>query len=119
MNHTHRRSSLSEALAIALGLFLAAVAAGCAGDVADPTPDLPITLELDERDEAALDAAGAADPCECTTEACMTSWIEQEVGCDVCVVVMCDGIPVHGCNLCETAPSGSPSLTVHPKPSAI
>ncbi|HUP21323.1 MAG TPA: hypothetical protein VNB06_00105 [Thermoanaerobaculia bacterium] len=42
------------------------------------------------------------DPCTCTGEACLRSWVEANIGCDVCAVFVCDGaLGPHACNSCN------------------
>jgi hypothetical protein len=63
-----------------------------------------------ENDAIAVEAAG--DVCECTTNACVTAWIEQRMGCGVCAHMVCDDDMVGGCVPCadtgeDAAPSGA------------
>ena len=42
------------------------------------------------------------DPCECVTPACLDSWAQRNLGCNVCVSLYCDGVPgAHVCSGCD------------------
>lgn len=40
------------------------------------------------------------DPCACHTPACLQEWVDSNLGCDVCAVVVCGDDISHICNLC-------------------
>ena len=40
-------------------------------------------------------------PCDCTTDACLTSWVDTHFGCGVCVSFQCDNLFQHACNRCD------------------
>jgi hypothetical protein len=54
-----------------------------------------------ENEAIAVEAAG--DVCECTTNACVTQWIEQRMGCGLCAHMVCDDGMVGGCVPCADA----------------
>ena len=40
-------------------------------------------------------------PCNCDGPICVESWVEDNLGCNVCAVFLCDGAPtVHACHVC-------------------
>lgn len=59
--------------------------------------------------EAALDGAVEPNPtaCDCTDDSCMVDWIADNMGCGVCVTLVCgEGPNVGGCLPCaEPTPS--------------
>ncbi len=45
---------------------------------------------------------GDNGPCSCDGPACVQTWVDQNLGCDICAVFVCDGSPnVHACSHCE------------------
>lgn len=47
------------------------------------------------------------DPCDCATEACIDTWVDHNLGCNVCVVLYCDGHPSgHACSDCTPTVNG-------------
>lgn len=58
---------------------------------AHTTPDPQAALSAPEAiDELFLGAADSA-VCECADAECATAWIEENLGCGVCVLAICDG----------------------------
>jgi hypothetical protein len=42
------------------------------------------------------------DPCSCEGDKCLEDWVDQNVGCDVCVVFTCgDNYYPHSCHTCQ------------------
>jgi len=41
------------------------------------------------------------DPCECLSDACLEQWANANLGCSVCVTLVCPGITHHACTTCE------------------
>lgn len=53
---------------------------------------------------AAAEEEPGAGPCSCETAACLQEWADLNLGCDVCVSVVCDGEPgPHVCHACAPA----------------
>lgn len=49
------------------------------------------------------------DPCDCATDACLDSWVDRNLGCDVCVVLYCDEHPAgHVCSDCSASAINAP-----------
>lgn len=47
---------------------------------------------------------GVIDPCACSTSACLDSWVNHNLGCNVCVVLYCGDHPArHVCSDCSGA----------------
>ena len=45
--------------------------------------------------------SGTPDACACTTEDCVANWIDDNLGCDICVLFTCGDEPfAAGCNAC-------------------
>jgi hypothetical protein len=65
-----------------------------------------------ENDTIAVEAAG--DVCECTSNACVTAWIEQRMGCGVCAHMVCDEGTVGGCVPCADADLDEPRAAKQP-----
>lgn len=63
----------------------------------DVSQELGFTTELD-----AQMVEDYGDICECSTQECLDLWVEQTIGCDVCVFVECDGTRRDGvCVTCD------------------
>jgi hypothetical protein len=44
------------------------------------------------------------DPCQCNSQACVDSWVDENLGCNVCISLYCDGQPSgHICSQCAIA----------------
>jgi hypothetical protein len=75
---------------------------------------------IDGDDELPIDTAAAASPvfhhelieqyyapqsafgiCNCTTDACLDTWADQQAGCGYCMVFLCDSQPQHVCIPCD------------------
>ncbi len=40
--------------------------------------------------------------CGCTTNQCAQDWLDDNVGCDLCITVICeDGSQTGGCSFCD------------------
>jgi hypothetical protein len=95
-----------------MALFL--MTAACGADDHEVPPALAAaaaetgfpTLEI-EPDELVevLDTTSPGGVCECTTAACRAAWVEEYIGCDVCVLLRCSP-DVGVCTFCtrEAAP---------------
>lgn len=47
------------------------------------------------------------NPCDCQTFGCIDNWAETNLGCDICVTLVCDGSPVsHACHHCGDGGGG-------------
>lgn len=56
---------------------------------------------------AAAEEQPGEGPCSCETPDCLQEWADLNLGCDVCVSVVCDGEPgAHVCHSC--APADAP-----------
>jgi hypothetical protein len=45
--------------------------------------------------------SGTPDACECATEDCVANWIDENLGCNICVLFTCGDEPyAAGCNAC-------------------
>jgi hypothetical protein len=46
--------------------------------------------------------AVVTDPCQCNSQACVDSWVDDNLGCNVCISLYCDGEPGgHVCAQCS------------------
>ena len=45
------------------------------------------------------------DPCSCASEDCLGDWIDAQLGCNVCVVLMCGEVK-HACSVCRLRERG-------------
>jgi hypothetical protein len=92
---------------IAMTLVFCLMAAACGADDLDDPGEFATatgagfpTLEIGpDFFEEVLDA-GAAGVCQCATAACLAAWVEEHIGCDVCVVLGCSP-SVGVCTFCE------------------
>ena len=109
---------------LAPALLAFACLPACADGVADPgglgpirgpvptcddttleSPDLEhvdVRLPEDNLPHPFAPEAAGDDACACETNECVVEWIEEHVGCDVCVTLVCDDGPIGGCVRCET-----------------
>lgn len=54
-----------------------------------------------------VDDSGA-NVCDCTTGDCVVNWINDNIGCQVCVSFQCNLGSVHACNPCDESIEPSP-----------
>lgn len=108
---------------LAPALLAFACLPACADGVADPGGLGPIRGTVETCDDATLESPdlehvnvplpdasptypfapeAAGDVCACETSDCVTDWIEEHVGCDVCVTLVCDDGPTGGCVRCPS-----------------
>jgi hypothetical protein len=73
-----------------------------------PAPSRPVTPTGAAPDVRIPDSEPAAEPpaaCLCPDDACVRTWIETEMGCDVCVLLVCgDDDHRGGCVACPPLP---------------
>lgn len=67
--------------------------------IIDPTAALQVYQH--ELDEQYLVQQNAFTVCDCTTEACLAAWADQQAGCGYCVVFLCEDQPQHVCIPCD------------------
>jgi hypothetical protein len=70
--------------------------------VDDTRPNFPDqqTLPIDEA-QPSDQLPELDDPCLCTGQACLTGWVDANIGCDVCAVFVCGETTPHACNSCQ------------------
>jgi hypothetical protein len=97
-------------------VFVLAFASGCAAleeeegdpelssvegvwDLATPPPLEEVTIDARGFDTSVGDF-GPASPCSCTSIECLSDWVKENVGCGVCVSVLCTSGTTHSCSEC-------------------
>ena len=51
-----------------------------------------------------------SDPCQCMTNQCIEDWAGTNIGCDLCVTIVCAGNTAHVCTICDADTSGENGL---------
>lgn len=104
------KKSLAAALALAAYMMLAACVSERPDVELGTAPplvieevehgDRPATMIVDRDSDAPVEIESSA--CACETADCVHNWIQEEVGCGVCVDMVCaDGRRIGGCLPCD------------------
>jgi hypothetical protein len=107
-------------MTLLVGLAVAALVGCATSDELIATPPLPgippdtelVVIAPSDTVTGSLHADGPGEvpenACECDGQVCFEAWAEQYLGCNVCVVFLCDGVAYHACHFCpEPGPGGS------------